>query len=131
MSVFVSKEIRFTKEWSGNDKHLLLSNTGWIYRISVSRKTQDRSRSLSSARQKITTFLFNNPVWYVQQFSFDDNDNTKLFKNQFMYLLYLWRFLYALVSFNANGCVRCKYLLQFAFYYHGLFNVLIRCNVFI
>lgn len=43
MSVFGSKEIRFTKEWSGNDKHLLLSNTGWRYRISVSRKTQDRS----------------------------------------------------------------------------------------
>lgn len=63
MSVFGSKEIRFTiKEWSGNDKHLLLSNTGRRYRIGVFRKTQDRSRSLSSARQKITTFLFNNPV---------------------------------------------------------------------
>lgn len=51
MSVYASKEIPFRKEWIVNDKHLLLSNTGWRYRVSDFRKTKDGSRSLS-ARQK-------------------------------------------------------------------------------
>lgn len=51
MSVYASKEIPFRKEWIVNDKHLLLSNTEWRYRISDFRKTKDGSRSLS-ARQK-------------------------------------------------------------------------------
>lgn len=62
MSVYASKEIPFRKEWIVNDKHLLLSNTGWRYRISDFRKTKDAWISKPVGETKITNFLFNNPV---------------------------------------------------------------------